>query len=75
VGTPALTTLGMGPDQMDEVADLMVTVFEATTPTAGPDGGPSKAKYALPDGLADKVKARAADLLSGFPLYATIDLG
>jgi glycine hydroxymethyltransferase len=75
VGTPALTTLGMGPDQMDEVADLMVTVFEATTPMAGPDGGPSKAKYAMPDGLAEKVKARAADLLTGFPLYPTIDLG
>ncbi len=75
VGTPALTTLGMGVDQMDEIADLMVTVFQATEPAAGPDGTPSKAKYTLPDGLADKVKARAADLLSGFPLYPTIDLG
>ena len=75
VGTPALTTLGMGPDQMDEVADLMVAVFEATEPAAGADGSVSKARYALPDGLADKVKARASDLLTGFPLYPTVDLG
>jgi glycine hydroxymethyltransferase len=75
IGTPALTTLGMGPDQMDEIADLMVSVFEATEPAAGADGKPSKAKYVLPEGLADKVRARAADLLSGFPLYPTVDLG
>jgi glycine hydroxymethyltransferase len=75
IGTPALTTLGMGPDEMDEIADLMVTVFEATQPAAGADGSASKAKYSLPDGLAEKTRARAADLLSGFPLYPTIDLG
>src|SRR5690606_25810371 len=75
VGTPALTTLGMGPDEMAEVAELMVTVLEATQPATGADGKISKAKYTLPDGLAEKIRARAADLLSGFPLYPTIDLG
>ncbi|HEU4541561.1 MAG TPA: glycine hydroxymethyltransferase [Jiangellaceae bacterium] len=75
IGTPALTTLGMGPDEMDEVAELMVTVFEATQPAAGADGSPSKAKYSLPDGLAEKIRARAAELLAGFPLYPNIDLG
>jgi glycine hydroxymethyltransferase len=75
IGTPALTTLGMGPHEMDEIADMMVTVFEATQPAPGADGSASKAKYALPGGLAEKIRARAADLLSGFPLYPTIDLG
>jgi glycine hydroxymethyltransferase len=74
IGTPALTTLGMGPEEMAEVAELMVTVFEATQPAAGADGSVSKAKYTLPDGLAEKIRARAADLLSGFPLYPTVDL-
>ena len=69
VGTPALTTLGMGTDDMDEVADLMVAVFEGTTPAAD-----SKAKYSLPEGLADKVSARAAELLARNPLYPTINL-
>ena len=75
IGTPALTTLGMGTDQMDEIADLMVTVLEATQPATGADGAPSKAKYTLPEGLADKAMARAADLVSGFPLYPEVDLG
>jgi glycine hydroxymethyltransferase len=75
IGTPALTTLGMGPNEMDEIADLMVTVFEATQPAAGADGSASKAKYSLPDGLAEKIRARAAELLAGFPLYPSIDLG
>jgi len=44
-------------------------------PATGADGKISKAKYTLPDGLAEKIRARAADLLSGFPLYPTIDLG
>ncbi len=75
IGTPALTTLGMGPDEMAEVAELMVTVFAATQPAAGADGSVSKAKYTLPEGLAEKIRARAADLLAGFPLYPTVDLG
>jgi glycine hydroxymethyltransferase len=70
IGTPALTTLGMGPAEMDEVADLMVNVFEGTEPASD-----SKAKYTLTEGLADKVSAQAAELLSRFPLYPTIDLG
>jgi glycine hydroxymethyltransferase len=70
VGTPALTTLGMGTADMDEVADMMVAVFEGTTPAAD-----SKAKYSLAEGLADKVSARAAELLARNPLYPTIDLG
>jgi glycine hydroxymethyltransferase len=70
IGTPALTTLGMGPDEMDQIADLMVTVFDGTEPAAD-----SKAKYSMPEGLAEKVSAQAAELLSGFPLYPTIDLG
>lgn len=75
IGTPALTTLGLGTDEMDEVADLMVGVLQGTEPAAGSDGAISKAKYALPEGLADKTKARAAELLGRFPLYPTVDLG
>lgn len=69
IGTPALTTLGMNAAEMDEVADLMVTVFKNTTPV-----GASKAKYLITDGVADDVRSRCAALLSRFPLYPTIDL-
>ena len=69
IGTPALTTLGMNTAEMDEVADLLVSVFQNTRPD-----GASKAKYVISDGVADGIRARCGELLGHFPLYATIDL-
>jgi glycine hydroxymethyltransferase len=74
LGTPALTTLGMGPSEMDEVADIMVEVLRATAPTTTSAGAPSKAKYTLADGLVERSRARCADLLGRFPLYPDIRL-
>jgi hypothetical protein len=34
LGTPALTTLGFSPAELDEVADVIVTALRATTPAA-----------------------------------------
>ncbi|HET6774207.1 MAG TPA: glycine hydroxymethyltransferase [Acidimicrobiales bacterium] len=73
LGTPALTTLGMGPDELDEVADLIDATLAATTRAAA-KSGPSRAKYAIADGVAAKTRDRAADLLSRFPLYPEIVL-
>jgi len=73
IGTPALTTRGLGPDEFDKVADLMVNVLKSTTPTSTPNG-PSKAKYVIADGVADRTHAQAAELLAGFPLYPELDL-
>ncbi|MGH9234788.1 MAG: glycine hydroxymethyltransferase [Acidimicrobiales bacterium] len=73
LGTPALTTLGMGPDELDEVADLIDATLAATTRAAA-KSGPSQAKYAIADGVAAKTRDRAADLLSRFPLYPEIVL-
>jgi glycine hydroxymethyltransferase len=74
MGTPALTTRGFTPTDMDEVADLIVDVLSATAPTAA-TGGPSKAKYHLVDGVADRVRARSAEMLDAHPLYPQVDLG
>lgn len=73
LGTPALTTLGMGPSEMDEVADLIDTTLRATTRASGPSG-PSKAKYTVADGVVERTRARAAELLEKFPLYPEIVL-
>src|SRR5690606_34468167 len=73
LGTPALTTLGLGAAEMDEVADLIHGVLSATTPAAA-SSGPSKAKYALPEGVADRSRSRAAELLARFPLHPPIEL-
>jgi glycine hydroxymethyltransferase len=69
IGTPALTTRGFGADEFDRVAELMVDVLSATTPTTTSAGAPSKAKYVLADGVADKTKAASAEMLDKFPLY------
>ena len=55
-------------------AELIVGVLSATTPSAGGDGGASKAKYATTDGLADRTRDAAAELLDAHPLYPGLDL-
>ena len=75
IGTPALTSRGFGADAFDRVAELMVDVFTATAPATTSEGKPSLAKYAIADGVAEKTKAAAAELLDLHPLYPGLDLG
>ncbi|MFJ2188394.1 glycine hydroxymethyltransferase [Kitasatospora sp. NPDC087861] len=74
LGTPALTTRGLGTAEMDEIAALIDTVLRATAPAAGAKGVPSKAQYVLDAAVRDGVAKRAADLLAPFPLYPGVDL-
>ncbi|GAB3070173.1 glycine hydroxymethyltransferase [Micromonospora schwarzwaldensis] len=75
IGTPALTTRGLGAAEMDATAELIHTVLTRTTAGTGPDGGPSKAKYVLDPAVAEQVGKQAADLLTPFPLYPEVTLG
>ncbi|GIE78938.1 serine hydroxymethyltransferase [Actinoplanes philippinensis] len=70
VGTPALTSRGLGVAEMDQIADLIHTVLAATTPAEG-----SKAKFTLDPALADRISKQATELLAPFPLYPSVDLG
>ncbi|MDR1806711.1 MAG: glycine hydroxymethyltransferase, partial [Propionibacteriaceae bacterium] len=70
IGTPALTTRGLTAADFDEVADLIVTTLQHTTPE-----GASKAKFVTAAGIADQVRSRAADLVAAHPLYPGLDLG
>src|SRR5664279_670603 len=68
IGTPALPSRGFGAAEFDRVAELITDVLAATTPTAAPSGGTSKANYTIADGIAQKTHAAANELLDANPL-------
>jgi glycine hydroxymethyltransferase len=70
LGTPALTTLGFGADELDETADILVSALRATTPTTPT----AKAKYEIDPVVAQACRARCADLLAHHCLYPEIKL-
>lgn len=74
IGTPALTTRGFGPDEFDRVAELIAGVLKATTPVTASNGQPGKAKYTIADGVAERTRAAAAELLDANPLYPGLDI-
>jgi glycine hydroxymethyltransferase len=73
LGTPALTTRGFGANEFDRVAELIVDVL-TNTEAAAASSGPSKARYKLADGTADRVHAAAAEMLAANPLYPGLTL-
>jgi len=64
LGTPALTTRGLGPAEMTRIAGAVARVLRATTPE-----GDSRAKYRLADDAAGEARATVAALTDAFPLY------
>jgi len=70
LGTPALTTLGFGPDELNEIASIITTALRATTPASAA----ARAKYTLDARVAVDCRARCAALLGRHPLYPGIEL-
>ncbi len=74
VGPPALTSRGFTTADMDVVAELITEALKATTPASTAAGTPGKAKYVIADGVAERVHARADELLGNHPLYPELQL-
>lgn len=74
LGTPAMTTLGMGAAEMAEIADIIVDVLKHTKPATAKTGQPSKANSETDEAVVEKSKSRVKSLLSRFPLYPEIEI-
>ena len=78
LGSAALTTLGMGKEEMEEVADIITTVLSSARPvilTKGERAGEkSKIKAKVDKCVMEEAKNRVHALLSSFPLYPNLDL-
>jgi glycine hydroxymethyltransferase len=76
VGTPAVTTLGMGAPEMRKIADVMKLVLSSVRPgdPAAKPGARSPARYALDEAVVAQASGRVRRLLDQFPLYPEIDL-
>ena len=78
IGTPGATTLGMGPEQMKEIASILKYVLSNTEPkilTKGKNAGkPSKAKYEIDPKVVETAKGRIGDLLADYKVYPELDL-
>jgi len=64
LGTPAITTRGLGSEQMTAIAQLVAQTLRGTRPSPT-----SRAHYQLAPSVADDVRAGVRSLTRAFPLY------
>ncbi|HKL58076.1 MAG TPA: glycine hydroxymethyltransferase [Sphaerochaeta sp.] len=78
IGTPAVTTLGMGIAEMREIAAIIALVLKNTRPAViskGANAGTlSKARFVTEEAAIEEARARVATLVSQFKLYPELDL-
>ncbi|MGE4453898.1 MAG: glycine hydroxymethyltransferase [Sphaerochaeta sp.] len=78
IGTPAVTTLGMGEEEMKEIAAIITLVLKHTKPlilTKGANAGkPSKSKAVTEEDAKAEAQKRVLALLEKFKLYPELDL-
>lgn len=78
LGTPALTTLGMGAEEMRRIAATLRLVLSNTRPArikkGRLTGKPSKARYRTRPEALEEGRTAVADLLQRFPAYPELDL-
>ncbi len=78
IGTPAVTTLGMGEPEMREIAEIIHLVLSSTSPgkVASEERANtlSKAKYLVDPQAAVSAKQMVQALLGRFPVYPQLDL-
>ena len=75
MGAAAVTTLGLGPEEMVEIADITVDILSHTKPTINAKTGqPSKAQALTEPAILERSKKRVTKMLQRFPLYPEITI-
>jgi glycine hydroxymethyltransferase len=70
IGTPAITTLGMGKEEMRLIASVIHDVLKGSKAEVNSKGeGPSKAKVVIDNKVLQKARKEIGELLQKFPLY------
>ncbi|MCL2244047.1 MAG: glycine hydroxymethyltransferase [Treponema sp.] len=76
LGTAAVTTLGMGKEEMAEIGGIISNVIKGTT-QAQDQKDPSKnskAKYNIGEQVKNDIRNRVKNLIDRFPVYPLLDL-
>lgn len=73
-GTPAVTTLGMGTAEMQEIARLTKLVLSNTKPGVTKKGEASRGTFRLNPAAEQEAKQGVQALLSRYPVYPEFDL-
>ena len=78
IGTPAATTLGMGVDQMKEIASIIAYIIKNTKSAiiskGKNEGKKSKAKFDISEEIVLNAKKRVKALVDKYPVYPELDL-
>ena len=76
IGTAALTTLGMGSAEMEELGNIISLVLKGTSPApdAKDPSKMSKAKYIIEEKAKTEALDRVKKLMDNFPVYPELDL-
>jgi glycine hydroxymethyltransferase len=76
IGTAAITTLGMGKDEMNELGEIIALVLKNTKAAPNPKDPSklSKTKYFIDEKAESEALNRVEKLLSRFPVYPELDL-
>jgi glycine hydroxymethyltransferase len=76
IGAAAVTTLGMGAAEMEEIGDVIAHVLKNTrqAPGARDPSKESKSKYLIADNAKAEAVDRVKNLLAKFPVYPELDL-
>ncbi|MFA7692947.1 MAG: glycine hydroxymethyltransferase [Candidatus Hydrogenedentes bacterium] len=78
LGTAAITTLGMTPAEMEEIAALIRKILDHTKPallkTGNNAGKPSKRMFELDQHIQQEVLDQVKQLLDRFPVYPMLNL-